>query len=331
MNMQRNAFVGNVFIFAILIIFIFNVDASAQDKPITPEISGFGDVYLNIGENQSDDFEFQIGQFELDVAARIKPHIQVEAAVAYDGEESFEIGAFIIDFHLFGDGDWHYHRSDRVRHSGVMVGRFDVPFGIDWRVYPSIDRQLISVPQAVELTHNGWNDIGAHGYLVTENFNVAMYVVNGFEYEADQVLTSSSAFGGRFGVVPSEQLEIGGSLALLSVEDSDIDMLLLGADAGFGAGDFTGKAELIAHTIEALGGDDITNIGFYAQGKYDFGRLYGIARIGVFSYDESDDDDNYRLSFGGGLPLADDCWLRFEYQANSEDSDVGLMQVAVGF
>ena len=331
MNMQRNAFIVNVFIFSIFVIFIFNVDISAQEKPITPEISGFGDVLLSIDESQSDDFDFQIGQLELDVAARLKPHVQVEAAVAYDGEESFEIGAFIIDFHLLGEVDWHYHRSGRVRHSGVMVGRFDVPFGIDWRVYPSIDRQLISVPQAVELTHNEWNDIGVHGYLETENFNAAMYIVNGFEYKADPALTASSAFGGRFGVVASEKLEIGGSMALLSVEDPDIDMLMLGADAGFGAGDFTGKAELIAHTIEAPGGDDITNVGFYAQGKYDFENFYGIARLGVFSYDESDDNDNYRLSLGGGMPLADDCLPRFEYQANSEDSDVGLVQIAVGF
>jgi len=143
MNMQRNVSADNFFIFALLIIFIFSVDISAQDKPITPEISGFGDVYLSIDENQSDDFDFQIGQFELDIAARLKPHVQIEAAVAYDGEESFEIG--------------------------------------------------------------------------------------------------------------------------------------------------------------------------------------------VFSYDESTDDDNYRLSLGGGLPLADDCWLRFEYQANSEDSDIGLAQIAVGF
>jgi len=331
---QKSLLSFKVIILSILLLSMININSPAQEKPIMPEISGFGDVVLTINDNESDDFGFNIGQLEVDFAAELKPHIQAEIAIAYDGEDSFEIGAFIIDFHLLGSDEealWHYHKSRRVKHSGVMVGQFDVPFGIDWMVYPSIDRQLVSIPQAVEFTHNEWNDIGVNGYLQTEKINAAFYIVNGFEYDADPLLKAGSAVGGRFGVTPNEQLEIGGSMALLSIEDSNIDMTMLGVDAQFSNGDFTGKGELIAHMVESPAGNDITNFGYYIQGLYDFGPLYGVARIGMFSLDEPASDDNFRLSLGGGRSLAENCWLRLEFQVNSEEDNAGFVQMAVGF
>jgi len=301
------------------------------------EISGFGDILFNISENNGTGNKFKLGQVELDIGAAAHENISIEVAIAY-GEESFELGAFLVDFHVFGTEGKHFRPAHGIKHSGIIAGQFDVPFGIDWKVYPSIDRKLISSPLAVNNTHDSWNDLGIQLYIEKQWLNGIVYAVNGFGYEEEddsgyvQLIEMKAAFGGRLGIVPVEYLEIGGSFASLIAEEDKRNMILAGADAQFNYADFSVKGEYIAHKFDIPAGGNLSNNGFYIKGMYDFGSFYSMARYGAFYPDEPNTDDITRFSAGAGWVISDNCELRFEYQDNSGGTDnAGLLQLAIGF
>jgi len=265
------------------------------------EISGFGDILFNISENNGTGNKFKLGQVELDIRAAAHENISIEVAIAY-GEESFELGAFLVDFHVFGTEGKHFRPAHGIKHSGIIAGQFDVPFGIDWKVYPSIDRKLISSPLAVNNTHDSWNDLGIQLYIEKQWLNGIVYAVNGF------------------------------SFASLIAEEDKRNMILAGADAQFNYADFSVKGEYIAHKFDIPAGGNLSNNGFYIKGMYDFGSFYSIARYGAFYPDEPNTDDITRFSAGAGWIISDNCELRFEYQDNSGGTDnTGLLQLAIGF
>ncbi len=309
-----------------------------EDFPL--EISGFGDVYSESRQDGESGDNFALGQVEVDFETNIDEKIVIGAAIAFDVEsETFGLGAFTVDFHLWDSDGGHFQPVQGIDHSGVIAGQFDVPFGIDWYVYPSIDRKLVTVPLVVENTHDGWNDYGLIGYMDNRYFNTVLYGANGFGYESGVDLNGDPieinmnfSTGARVGMTPHEYFEIGGSYAGFFNEENKIDMSLLGADLQFNYQGFSAKGEYIAHGIGLEGDSSVTNTGFYGQGMYDFGKYYAVARYGVFSPDEDGVDDINRTSIGVGWVPTDAFQLRYEYQANSEDADdVSYFQLAVGF
>ncbi len=62
---------------------------------------------------------------------------------------------------------------------------------IDWNVYLSIDRNIVSGPIAVENIHDFWNDYGIQLYLESRLFNTVVYVTNSFGYQAGYDATGS--------------------------------------------------------------------------------------------------------------------------------------------
>ena len=206
------------------------------EEPASVEIVGFADFWYVLRQAEEEGNDFEIGQVEVDLETVIDERIVVGVAVAYDpGGETFGLGAFTVDFHLFGSEGDHFRPVGGVDHSGIMVGQFDVPFGVDWNVYPSIDRKLVSGPLVVESTHDFWNDYGVQGYVETERVNGVVYVTNGFGYEgADEAgepaeVEMKVSVGVRVGVKPNEMIEIGGSYAGFLDGDDEQDMSLMGA------------------------------------------------------------------------------------------------------
>lgn len=303
------------------------------------EFCGFGDVYYALGTEDTDERGFEIGQVEIDVEAMIDDKVCIGGAVAYDpGTETFGLGAFTIDFHLFGGEGDHFRPSAALDHSGIIIGQFDVPFGIDWHVYPSIDRHLVSGPLVVEQTHDFWNDLGAQAYIEQKWLNAVVYGTNGFGYETIDTagmpveVAMKMAVGGRVGLTPHEAVEIGGSYAGFFDQDNSLDMSLMGIDLQLTYTGFSLKAEYIIHDIGQAGDTTISNSGFYGCGEYSFGNFFVTARYGIFSPDEEDTDDLTRLSAGAGWIVREGCELRFEYQNNTgEDNDAAFFQVAAGF
>ncbi|MFC1563503.1 hypothetical protein ACFL6G_01145 [candidate division KSB1 bacterium] len=293
------------------------------------EITGFADYYTIRGVERTEESSYQFGQVEVDLETNIDEKVVIGAAIAFDpGSETFGMGAFTVDFRLFGNEEGHFRTGSDVNTSGIMIGQFDVPFGLDWQVYPSIDRKLVTGPVAVENLHDYWNDYGFQAYIDTRYFNAVVYGTNGFGYD-DVDLNLS--MGGRFGFRPHESLEIGSSYASFMNENNKSDMSLLGFDAQFSYDAFSFKSEYITRKNGLLGGHTLTSTGYYAQGLYDFGKYFIVSRYGRFDPDKDGNDYFTRLSAGGGYVILDGCELRLEYQVNNMEDNRMYMQLAVGF
>ncbi len=340
----------------ILIIILTLLSVSVWGKQPEVEVSGFGDFLYSVqnGEDAPDNFSF--GQVEIDLETSIEKKIIISAAVAFDPEsETFGMGAFIVDLHLLGTEGDHFRRGG-LKHSGIILGQFDVPFGIDWMVYPSIDRKLTSIPLVVENTHHAWNDYGIQGYLNQDSFDLTLFATNGLGYEIGY--DSTGAFqgynqagynsndpdisvseiemkmsaGGRIGFRLQEAIEVGTSYAVFLNADNKFDMSLFGADIQFNYNNFHLKSEFIAHGLGLEGNNSITNSGFYAQGLYELNRLFLVGRYNMLSVDFEGIDDVNRFDAGLGWIILDGAEARIEHQFNSvENSDITLFQMVVGF
>jgi hypothetical protein len=277
-----------------LIIAVFSVVSLAQNSAV--EITGFADFFYEAqhGEDRPDDFNF--GQVELDIETLIEEKVAISAAIAFDAEtETFGLGAFTIEIPLIGTDGPHFRRGG-LDHTGIIVGQFDVPFGLDWKVYPSIDRKMVTAPLIVDYTHDSWNDLGVQGIVRHDRFELSVMLTNGFDFEVgygnagtfvgyngigydseSPVITVSTvetkmAMGGRLGIQAHDYLALGLSYAQFLNHDDKIDMTLMGADVQFDYLDFHAKAEYIAHGLGLSGSNEVTNTGLYIQCLYDFGQ-----------------------------------------------------------
>ena len=216
----------------------------------------------------------------------------------------------------------------------------------------------MSRPLVVEQTHGAWNDLGVNGYVSTDRFNVALFLLNGFDYEepcdglcaAPVGVHSQRAYGGRVGLAPAEWLEVGGSYAYLPSEADEStlgvtprNMSLAGADVQFVGGPLSLRGEYIGHHVAidveqaTDAGSGVTaytrdNTGFYTTAMYDFGGYFLITQYDRFSPDGAGGEDLGRVSGGAGWVVREQCEVRLEYQAWSGDQpDAAYLQLAVGF
>lgn len=210
--------------------------------PLLPiEFTAFGDLRYAwpLGERG----HFEIGSLELDVALSLSDHVAVATAVAYDpAADSFGVPAFTVDGSLAGPEDKHVIRTDWLDDSGVVLGKFDVPFGIAYLRYASTDNPYVLTPLPVALTHGGWNDIGAQGYAVARHFNVTAWWVDGVGLVAEEAVPDP-AVGGRLGLAPIPELELGGSAASTILGERD---RVFGADLALRTELLTIENEVIA-------------------------------------------------------------------------------------
>src|SRR6187401_2551534 len=93
------------------------------------DLTAFGDIRYRFISPGLD--EFEIGSVELDSALQLSPHVMVSAAFAYSpAEDKVGLGAFTVDGSLLGPEKKHLFRTKLLQDSGVVFGKFDVPFGL---------------------------------------------------------------------------------------------------------------------------------------------------------------------------------------------------------
>ena len=313
------------------------------------EISGFFDVVNTYDRTSEDNTNFGLGQAEIDLAHQLTHNVAVEVAVAYNSDDGlFELGAAIIDIHLSSsDNNNSSHiNTNFIDHTSVIVGQFDVPFGIDYFSYPSPDRKLVTAPRAVDLTHEGWNDFGAQFVMDSKYGNFVVYAVNGFEASAevlDEVAslatgidvyeeintTPANALGTRLGISPVSMLEVGTSFAIgLNKSDKD-EMTLWGADLQVDLGYLYFKGEYITHSLNrSVAQED--NKGYYLQSIGYINKFFITGRYGSFQPEGAEWIGQF--SFGGGYAIADGVEVRMETLFN-ENSDLNqtMFQLVTGF
>lgn len=317
------------------------------ESPFGLEISGFFDVVNTYDRTEGDNTNFGLGQAEIDLANQLADNVAVEIAVAYIPEDGvFEVGAAIIDIDLFSSEGARHVRSSIIDHSSVIVGQFDVPFGLDYFDYASVDRKLISAPLVVDFTHGQWNDFGVQFVMDSKYGNFVAYFVNGFEASAeviDQVATlatgidvyedvnttPANAFGTRVGFKLLSQLEIGSSFAVGLNKSDKSEMSLWGADMQLNFDFISFKGEYINHSLNrSVAKED--NKGYYFQTIGTINNFFITGRYGSFKPDGADWIGQF--SIGGGYAIAENVEIRLESLFN-ENSDLNqtVFQMVTGF
>jgi hypothetical protein len=287
------------------------------------EFTAFGDFYYRFARPASDDFH--VGAVELDASLKLTPYVNVSTAIVYSGDaDAFGIGAFVIDCGLAGDGDGYPIKSKRLSKSGVSFGRFDVPFGIAYLQYAATENRLLTLPQAVELTHAAWNDVGFQGYAIGEHWTAVAYLVNGMDHPIGpgSSAPSRAATGTRLSTKVDDWFELGASGALHFVAEGPV-MLLAGGDVQTTLGPLDVRCEYLLKQVKAEGLPELTH-GAYGQALLKLDPAFFLGRYdAVFADSETLDR---RVAGGVGVEIFPQGEVRAVYE-QSLDRDLRTVTV----
>ncbi|MCW8849215.1 MAG: hypothetical protein OQJ81_04485 [Melioribacteraceae bacterium] len=162
-------------------------------------MNGFFDLQHSYLLSNSKAHQVEFGQFEIGLSKKIGDNLNFEGAIAYNAETgNFEIGSGFADFTIlnFDNNNW-YTPSNL----SLMVGQFDVPFGIDYKCIASPDRDMVSRPLAIQNSIGCLNSLGAEIHGSSELYNFNLYLINDF--------LSTISYGARIGIAPIQETEIG--------------------------------------------------------------------------------------------------------------------------
>jgi hypothetical protein len=316
--------------------------AAAWGEPHAPAanpqivLSGFMDLQWEPGADGQERKIHRLGQAEIDVDAEIAPGVGLCLAPSWDPvAEAFGVGTAAVNLRFGAGGVDAVCRERHIEGTGILAGRFDVPFGIDWMLYPSIDRPLISMPLPVAATHGGWNADGVLVYGATGPLNGMLHATSGFDHSrvldsgGEAIWTSRHAVGGRAGAVPWTGCAAGLSAAGIDALEDGRSQLLVGLDLSLNNGPLGVRGEFLRHRADAE--EDLVGEGWYLAAQWNFGPAYGIARWDSWRPQGAARDR--RLSLGAGVPVRGAMILRAEYEwwPDAGRDDRLVLQVAAGF
>lgn len=170
---NKNIFIGSLLF---IIQFIFVPPLVAQ-----PELTGFFDVInmQNFTENGYN--QFQINQFELDISYAHQSRFSLGTAIAYNNKtQDMELAMAYAHYNFINEEGIHPRREETINHTGIIIGKFDMHFGLDFMSFASPDRPIVSQPLVYEKTIGGWNDIGVDFHILHNNLSFHIWAVNGF-------------------------------------------------------------------------------------------------------------------------------------------------------
>lgn len=314
---------------------------SSAESPETPrqlDVSGFFEIRNTLRNSGADRFNFELNQTEVDLASSLTSRATASLAIAYNTEARvFEVGAAEVGYVGYESS------HGTVRRIAVSGGQFDVPFGVDYRVYAAPERALISRPLVVDLTHAGWNDLGVRAEIEGAHFNAVLYGVNGFASSAEvidraQTLATGidtyvdvdtsprQAAGARLGVLVHDGLEIGGSAASGLNAVGTSEMLLAGLDLQLQRGPLALTGEFIYHSLNrTVARED--NRGLYVQAVYSLPRLWVAGRFGSVQPEQGSwyDVTTVGLGYRGLEGLQVRLETRFEADARRNSSTLQVV------
>ena len=149
--------------------------------PAQTEITGFFDIIHTYQPSERQTNGFKINQFEIDISRAYKENLNFGAAISYNNDVgNLELSMAYIHYNLINKEIKHPRRTEEDEHAGIVVGKFDVPIGLDYLSYASPDRPVVSQPLIIEKTIAGWNDVGINLHLNKKYYRVNFSTVNGF-------------------------------------------------------------------------------------------------------------------------------------------------------
>jgi hypothetical protein len=319
---------------------------TGNESPL--EITGFFDFTVQDMDFGTDGMErdrpFDFGAFELDLEYSYGDHYAVSTALVWDDGATPELAVGIVDYHLFDDDVPVRGRIFDEPGFHVQVGRFDIPYGVDYQYFASVDRPNVSAPLTTErIQAGGYNSDGIRLYGTWKSFDYTAYAVNSL-YEEDGV-----AVGGRFAFFPTRNpyrlhhfgssrfAELGISYLRDMDKEFDKHSVVYGIDFTLNYNMFTLVTEWMKRRSDedVLSGDDV-NLGEQDESGYHISLvseledivkrpLYFFGRFDTwdpdhdFILDEEDDTLMHevgnlrRLTFGLGYRITDSIGLKVEY------------------
>lgn len=280
---------------------------------------------------------------------------ELELAVAEDGSTELALEYLTLDVFL----------NDYL---AVVAGKFLSPLGqFRQNLHPAWINKLTSAPpgfghdQAAPVSETGLQARGGFPLGGQSRFgNYAVYVSNGpiLEIEGDEIeaveaegRTSNDdgryVFGGRVGVLPIPELEIGLSGASGDVAGEDEPALarsytVYGADVAWHKNNLRVIGEYVKQKVAAnlasVAPEAASWEAWYVQGSYRFlpSRLEGVLRYG--EYDTPHDSlDQTQVALGANYVFAPNAMAKFTYHFNdgqsgsTADKDRLEVQFAYGF
>jgi len=314
----------NVFTINNLLIFAFSITVSISTVYSQTEVTGFFDLLSSQNINTNTSHEFSINQFELDVTYAHQSNFSVGTAVAYNSElENMELAMAFVHY-SFDDGPaLHPRREETYDHSAFLIGKFDMPFGLDYLSFASTDRPTISQPLVIEKTIGGWNDVGIDFHMFKGNFKFDVWAVNGF---ADGV-----GLGGNIRYTLFPFMELGASHSSDITSFDEVEDWINGVDLQINTNMFQFKSEYLWMEGVYEGELDVPGIddqhhGVYFQLLTEFEDLislplYLTLRYGGWGSDFDRDQDGTndcqnRYTAALGYRLHDNLSLRLEMLSN---------------
>ena len=159
-------------------------------------LSGFFDV--RAADRRTDPNVFSMGDFEVDLERELGEKVQVAAALVVN-DEGAELTVGFVDVHFLGGLAAPRGSLPVEKGFHIQLGRFDVPFGNDWRTFAAKDRTELSAPLTTEVVMDGgYNDVGLRVFGNTESLAYAAYVLRGEG--------KGSLVGGRLGLKPFDNV-----------------------------------------------------------------------------------------------------------------------------
>jgi len=196
------------------------------------KFSGYFDVGWNHQSALEDSGKMSLGLFEFALTKDLTDKIHIAAAIDILDGEVTSMSGVLVDFDLYTSAFGEDHsRGHHYDHTGLILGKFDVPFGLDYLYYTTPARNLISAPfTTTNLFDGGWTAAGVYPHFSFCCFNMDLYYV-----DSENSLDNDNplyATGGRIGW-KSFLGEIGGS-AVGSFDNQDhTDKARYGAHALF--------------------------------------------------------------------------------------------------
>lgn len=314
-----------------------------QQSVAQTELTGFFDVYNSYEFQEKDYSGFQINQFEIDISYSYKKCLSLGTALAYNTDnEQMELAMAYLHYNIFNESVAHPHREEEDEHSGIIIGKFDLPFGLDYLSLASPDRPVFSAPLVLEKTIGGRNDIGINYHIVGKKYKLNICAVNGFN---DGVCVGT---GIKAKVL--DFLQVGASYT------SDFEAMDNRANwaGGLDLMAEVGPIELKSEYIWTNGlldgeqdesGSDGINQGLYFQALTQLESITGLPlfltlRYGFWNakYDYDGNgayDEQNRITMGLGYQLAAGCSIRSELlsdQMGTDDRNLkATLQLVTGF
>lgn len=171
-------------------------DFLSEDHSNELDVSGFFD--FTVHTTNSSKHPFDLGGLELDLQYDKTNRFALSTALVWSDEDT-EVAAAVIDYHIYDHNV--PVRGDIFSQPGfhLQMGRFDIPFGIDYVYFAAPDRPNVTAPLTTELIlAGGLNGDGIRSYGTWSMIDYVFYLTNSV------YLDDGISIGTRIGMFPAK-------------------------------------------------------------------------------------------------------------------------------